>query len=108
MLAKILWYGFILPTDVEKMKSELLTKFGIHVKECRKDTTIMLVEDDSQVFCTLYGVPASTRNNKEDHPRLLSAAEKTILCTTMVKSAIVVDTMKDSFPSTSRQVAPAS
>ncbi|MES2931333.1 MAG: hypothetical protein V4682_01370 [Patescibacteria group bacterium] len=98
MFARIIWYGFILPSDIETMKSELLTRFGIQVNECRKDDTVTLVEDDSQVMCTLYDVPAHTRKDEEAAARLQSAIKRTIFAITLVKTVMVVDSMKSSVP----------
>lgn len=98
MFAKIVLYGFALPSDLERMRARLLTEHSIQVNECRRDRGVTLANDDSQILCTLYRVPTDTRYNERAATRLLHGARDTILEITMVKTAIVVDSMEDVAP----------
>lgn len=95
MFAKIVLYGFALPTDLKRMKARLLSEHSIQVNECHQEKAVMLADDDSQILCTLYRVPADIRYNERASTRLRHDVRDTILEITVVKTAIVVDSMKD-------------
>ncbi len=95
MFAVITLYGFALPSDIETMKKRLLNQFDISTHQFSKNAEVALVEDDSQMLCTLYRVPVRIRYNDEAIAKLLREVSDMITDTTMVKKAIVKDSKKD-------------
>lgn len=105
MFATIILYGFALPSDLEKMKVRLLSEHGIHVRECRRESNAMLADDDSQIICKLYRVPADIRRDEIASTQLLRDVRNKILEITLVKTVIAVDSMEDVITSPSQRTA---
>ncbi|MDP3402551.1 MAG: hypothetical protein Q8S35_01180 [bacterium] len=105
MFAITVLYGFALPSDLERMKARLLSEHGIQVNECRRESNAMLADDDSQIICKLYRVPANIRHDETAAAQLLRAVRDMILEITLVKTVIVVDSMEDVVTSRSQQAA---